>query len=257
MWMNNKNSKSLTTIERSFEIIELIMEMNGARVSEIADTLDLPRSTVHNYLGTLRQQGYLVKEGDEYRIGLRFLWVGGHAASQYLAYQQIRHKVNQLAQETNERVQFIAEENGQGIYVFEMASGDAVQTDVRIGKCEYLHTIAAGKAILAHLPESRVKKIIGYWGLPEKTENTITDEAKLFHQLEEIRERGFAINDEERIMGQRAVGVPIFNELNNEVTAISLSSPTNRMKGDWFKSEIPNKLLGVANEIELNLQFSE
>lgn len=256
MRMDNNNTKTLTTIERTFEIVKLVKERDGARVSQVAEELDMPRSTAHNYLGTLCEEGYLVKDGDEYRIGLQFLGLGGHAASRQPGYQLLRTKVNQLADETKERAQVIAEENGRGIYIYEMTCSNAVQTDVQIGKHVHLHTTSAGKAILAHLPEERLKQIIDYWGLPERTEYTITDEEELRNSLQNIRGCGYAFNDEERIKGQRAVGVPVLDEKNDIVTALSVSGPKNRLKGDWFTEEIPDILLGIANEIELNLKFS-
>lgn len=256
MRMDNNGTKTLTTIERTFEIVELVKQLNGARVSQVAKELDMPRSTTHNYLGTLCEVGYLVKDGEEYRIGLQFLGLGGHAASRHPGYQLLRTKVNQIADETKERAQVIAEENGRGVYIYEMTGSNAVQTDVQIGKHVHLHTTSAGKSILAHLPEERLEQIIEYWGLPERTEHTITDEEELRDCLQNIRDRGYAFNDEERIQGQRAVGVPVLDEKNDIITALSVSGPKNRLKGDWFTEEIPDILLGIANEVELNLKFS-
>lgn len=257
MELGNNNQKSLTTIETTFNIIEYIMDSQGARVSDIAASLDLPRSTAHNYLGTLHQQGYLVKDGEQYCIGLPFLTLGGHAAANRPGYQLLRTKVNQLATETGERAQCIVEQNGIGFYIYDMSSGNAVQTDVQVGKQVPLHMTSAGKAILAYLPDEDVEQIIEYWGLPRRTEHSITEKKKLLEELREIREQKYAFNDEERIIGQRAVGVPILDENGNVITGLSVSGPKNRLKGEWFTSEIPDILLGIANEIELNLQFSD
>lgn len=257
MGFDNDSKKSLTTIETAFEIVEYIMSTDGARVSEVSDRLDLPRSTVHNYLGTLHQQGYLMKHDEQYRIGLRFLTLGGHAAARQQGYQLLRTKVNQIADETNERAQSIVEEDGKGFYIYETTGSDAVRTDVQVGKQVHLHTTSAGKAILAHLPGARVEKVIDYWGLPARTERTITNRDELLRELDTVREQGYAFNDEERIMGQRAVGVPILDKHGEIITSLSVSGPKNRLKGDWFREEIPDVLLGVANEIELNLQFSD
>lgn len=255
MQLGDNSQKSLTTIANTFDIVEFIMDSKGARVATIADSLDLPRSTVHNYLGTLQQLGYLVKIGEQYHIGLPYLTLGGHAAANLPGYQLLRTKVNQLATETGERAQCIVEQNGRGYYVYDMSDGNAVQTDVRIGKQTSLHTTSAGKAILAYLPEEEVDQIIEYWGLSEQTRHTITERDRLLDELQEIREQKYAFNDEERIIGQRAVGVPILDENDHVICGLSVSGPKNRLKGDLFRSEIPDILLGVANEIELNLQF--
>lgn len=103
-------------------------------------------------------------------------------------------KVQKLAAETNERAQFIVEENSRRYYTHTENGEDAVLADARTGKRIYLHDSTAGKSILAQLPESRVRKIINSWGLPAYTEYTITDESELFEELEQIREQGYALN---------------------------------------------------------------
>lgn len=247
---------SLGTVENAFQIIEWLQENDGGRVSEVADHFDLPRSTTHNYLSTLLQCGYLSKEGDEYHINLKFLCLGGHAATRKRFYELTKPKVQKIALETGERVQFIAEENGRGIYVHEAMGDKAVRTDVRIGKVSYLHTMSAGKAILARMDEERVREIIDRWGLPRKTENTITDESALFTALEDIRERGYAVNREERTDRQRAVGVAIRAPDSDTIGAISVSGPSHRLQDERFSKEVPDLLLGIKDELHLNLKHS-
>lgn len=250
----NTRRKSLSTIERAFEIIEHVKAVDGARVSEVAADLDLPKSTAYNHLSTLEQLGYLVKEGDEYHISLQFLDLGGYTATRKKANREALPKLKALARETGERAQFVVEENGYGYFIYGYLGDQAVQTDVRMGMCTHLHTTSAGKSILANLPPSRVTTILDGRGLPERTRHTITDRDQLETELEAIRERGFAFNREERIEGQNAVGVPLMLD-GRVVGALSVSGPTNRMKGDWFEQEIPDLLLGTANELELNLSF--
>ncbi|WP_430540827.1 IclR family transcriptional regulator [Natrialbaceae archaeon AArc-T1-2] len=245
----------LKTVVRTFEIVEFIKDREGARVLEVSEHFDLPNSTVHSYLASLHELGYLVKDGDEYHVGLQFLHVGGHAATRHRAYQMARPKVKELAMETNERAQFIVEEFGYGIYLHMETGDNAVETDVRIGKMASLHTTSAGKAILAHLPEEQVMRIVDRYGLSKRTENTITDPDALLEELETIRDRGYAYNDGERITGMRAVGVPITDVEDDVVGALSVSGPAHRMKGNWYEKEIPDLLLGTANELELNLTY--
>ncbi|MFC7157194.1 IclR family transcriptional regulator [Halomarina halobia] len=249
------NGRSLKTIERSFEIVEHLMERDGARVSELASHLGLPKSTVHSYLTTLHGIGYLIKEGDEYHVGLRFLDVGGYAANRKRAYRMAGPKVKELAEETKERAQFIVEESGYGIYLHHEIGSQAVRTDVRVGKRTHLHTISAGKAILAYLPEHEVRRIIDERGLIRKTAHTITDEETLFDDLERVREQGYALNREERIDGQCAIGAPVRID-DRVIGAFSVSGPTHRMKGERLEREIADLLLGTANELELNMAYS-
>jgi len=253
---SNKTGRTVKTTETAFTIIEGLEELDGARVTELADHLGLADSTVHSHLATLLEMGYVVKEGDQYQIGSRFLNLGEAAKERKEAFDLVKPKVEQLAEETEERCQFIVEEHGRGVYLHRETGSRAVWTDSGLGRRIYLHSTAAGKTVLATLSDERVEEIIERWGLPPLTDQTITDPDELFAELETVREQGFATNVEESTEGLRAVGVPIVDGDGKLVGALSVSGPSHRMKGEWFESEIPNLLLGTANELELNLKYS-
>lgn len=250
-----EGTKRLTTIQKSSEIIETVRELDGARVSELAGHTGIASSTVHSHLATLEELGYLVKEGDTYHVGLRFLHLGGYACHRRPEFKLAKEKVEELAAETDERVQFIVEEHGRGIYLYTMTGANAVQVNARIGKQTQLHASAAGKAILANRPDSEVKRILDRHPPVAMTENTMTDVDALFEELDDIKNRGYSFNREESISGLRAIGVPVSDSDGSVVGALSISAPTNRMTGKRFEKELPNLLLGAANELELNLAF--
>jgi DNA-binding IclR family transcriptional regulator len=160
-----------------------------------------------------------------------------------------------LAEKTDERALFMTEEHGRAVYLYRGVGNHAVRTNSRIGTYRHLHTIAGGKAMLAHMADPRIEAILNRWGLPRQTENTITEREELFDRLAEIRERGVAFNDEETIEGLRAVAVPILGPDDTVYGALSVSGPSHRIRGEWFEDEIPNLLLGTANELELNLEY--
>jgi DNA-binding IclR family transcriptional regulator len=248
--------RTVKTTETAFTIIEGLEELDGARVTELADHLGLAASTVHSHLATLYEMGYVVKEGDRYLIGSRFLKLGETAKERKEAYELARPKVKALAEETEERCQFIVEEHGRGVYLHRETGSRAVWTDSGLGKRVFLHSTASGKSVLANLPEERVDAILDRWGLPAQTDNTITDRTELFEELDVIRERGYAVNKEESTDGLRAVGVPVMDGSGDLLGALSVSGPSHRMKGEWFEREIPDLLLGTANELKLNLKYS-
>lgn len=255
--MVDQDGLRLTTIEKAFQIIETIMQMDGARVTPLAKRLELAPSTVHNHLRTLTHLEYLVKEGDEYHVGLQFLDLGGYASQRRPGMRFIKDKAAELADETGERVQFIAEEYGYGIYLTTMTGENAVQVDARVGKRTHLHASAAGKTILANLPPERLDAYLDTHDLPQLTENTITTQDELREELSTIKETGVGFNREESIEGLHAIGAVIKDRENDGVLgAMSISGPTNRLKGDRFKEELPQLLLGTTNELELKIEFS-
>jgi DNA-binding IclR family transcriptional regulator len=244
------------SVERAMEIVETVMEMEGAGVSELAAELDMAKSTVHGYLATLHRLGYLVKEGERYQIGTRFLRFGEYSRTRKPEYGMAAKKVTELAEETEERSQFVIEELGRGVFLYRESGAHAVETGSGTGKRMYLHSTSAGKAILAHLPDETVDGILDRWGLPAVTPATITDEGTLRDELADIRDRGFALNREENIEGLHAVGVPVQLQDGTVIGALSISGPTHRLKGEYLLDDLPDLLLGTANELELNITYS-
>lgn len=253
---SNTGQRRIKALEKSIEIVDALQELDGARVTELADHLGLPASTVHSHLATLESNEYLVKEGDVYHIGLKFLHHGGYASRRKDGYDMAIEKVHEIAAETRERAQFTVEEHGRLIYIHTATGDHAVHVDARIGKRSFIHASAAGKSILANLPAPRIDEILDSVPLDAVTANTITDRDRLDEELATIREQGYSFNKEESIEGLRAVGVPIHGPDGRVIGAFSVSGPTHRMKGEWFEAEIPDLLLGTANELELNIAYS-
>lgn len=255
--MNKKSGgRQVQTTMTSLEIIETLRELDGARVTELAEVLDRSPSTVHAHLSTLVGADYVVKSGDIYHLSLHFLGLASYVRNRRNAYRIADSYTDQLARETECRAVFVVEENGRGVYMYTYSGKHAVWKYSTVGKRFHLHQTAAGKAILSRLPRERVIDIVEEWGLPAKTENTITDRSVLLEELEAIEDRGVAFNDEEQLDGVKAVGVPVDGSDGRVVGAFSVASPANRMTEDRFEDEIPKILLGVANEFELENSMS-
>jgi len=237
-------------VDTTLDIVNHLHQVGTASIEEVAESVGIGTSTAHRHLTTLHERGYVVREENEYELSLRFLTHGGRRRETLPANEQIHRKVRQLSKDTSERVQFITEEHGDRVYMYTHAGPDAVKTDATIGKRGPLHVSAAGKAILANLPTDRQKQIL------DDTVPPATDErAALDEELETIRERGYAFNDQESTSGLRAVGVPVRCENETVLGAISVSGPANRLTGEYFRKELPNLLLGTVNEIELNIEY--
>lgn len=253
--MKNEANKPVTTTLTSFDILEHIHQSDGATTTEVANGNDLAKSTAHRHLLTLRDAGWLVKEGTEFHLSLRFLELGNHAQSRKPAYDLVKPKLEQVAKVTGERCQFIIEENGYGVYLHTALGDHAVRTDSGEGRRVFLNIISAGKAILANLEEDRVREIIEMHGLPEATPNTITEEEELFEELREIRERGYATNHGESTEGLRAVSVPVTDPGEAVIGALGVSGPKHRLSHERIEEELVDFLLGVVNEIELDIKY--
>ncbi|ELZ18749.1 IclR family transcriptional regulator [Haloterrigena salina JCM 13891] len=248
--------RPVETVETAFDIVDVLKRDDGAGITDIADELGLAKSTVHRHVKTLESRGLLVREGDVYRISTWFLDYGIHVRNRHRLYDVARPKVDELAAETNEKVWCVIEEHGMGVHIYGAEGRHSVKTHARIGQRTYLHQFAAGKAILAHLPDNRIESILEDYGLAAQTDQTITERDELHDQLATIRDRGYAFNREESVIGVHAVGAPIRNKSGTAIGAISVAGPANRLRDDLMTEELPSLLLGATNEVEINLAHS-
>ncbi|WP_135855364.1 IclR family transcriptional regulator [Halorussus salinus] len=254
--MGREAKNPVKTTQRSLDVIEALQETDGARLTELADRLDLPNSTVHNHLSTLMERDYVFKDGDIYRVSLRFLDLGEHARKRRKIYDLAKPEIRELADETGEVANLLVEENGWGVFLWSSEGENAVPLDIHPGKHVHLHATAVGKCILAHLSEKRVDEIVARRGLPAETDRTITDRGALADELETVRNRGYAIDDEERLPGMRCIGTTVKSESGNIIGAISVSGPTSAMGMDRLTDSLADQLRGAANVIELKVAYS-
>lgn len=246
----------METIDKSVRILRALVEENGARIAEVSQNLDIPDSTVHAHLSALSDHGLVQKHGDEYHIGPKFLYFSGSLLYDNDIYPLIESKVKYIAQETGERTQFIIEHDGKAVYLFAETVGEkAVKADVRPGKIVDLHSTAAGKAILAGYDDDEVESLLGDGELAQYTEHTLTNKERLRENLEQIREREYAVNDQERINKQRAIGVALNDSFEKPIGAFSVSGPTHRINDKDLHERLPNLLMGIAEEVELTIQY--
>lgn len=246
----------LRTTKISLQVVECLKERNGGRVEEVSSHLDIAPSTAHRHLQTLRHFGYVVKRGDVYHVGLQFLTMGGYARDQIPSIDLARSAVDGLARQTGERAQFVAEEQGQRVFLYTASGENAVRAEAKIGRRGTLHSSAAGKAILAEFPEEKIRRIVDRYGLPAITENTITEYDELLKELDRIRDRDVAFNREESTPGLRAVATSVLSPNGAVFGALSVSGPADRFKGDRLESEFPDVVRGLAHELELNTKYS-
>lgn len=245
----------IRSVQTTTRIIEALCELDGAGVSEIAADLDLPTSTVFDHLRTLEQNEFVTSDDDGYHVSTRFLDIGGHARKRDHLYQIAEPEIQKIARQTGEHANLVIEEFGRAVFYAKAEGEDAFQLDTHVGRTVHLSTTSAGKAILAELPDREIDSIIDEHGLPRVTDHTITDREQLFEEIEVTRERGYAVDDEERIPGVRCVGAAITTDDGDVLGAISISGPKSGMQNERFRTDIPDLVLRTANVVEVNLKY--
>lgn len=240
--------------ETLFTLVEYLRSSDGAGVTELAERTGLAKSTVHGHLTTMREHGYVVKEGDRYRLGLQFFDTGQYVRTQHRIYGAAKPSIDDLVEATCEMAWLMTHENGRVMYLYGGGGRTDVDVNALTGSWAHMHCNSGGKAILAHLPDPAVDRVIERHGLPAKTENTITDRAELVEELETVRERGYALNLKEDLSGIHAVGVPVVYE-GTVRGAIAIAGPAHRVTRDRCENELVDQLRAATNDVELNLAY--
>lgn len=252
--MSDPADPGIRSVEITLSIIRALQERGRARLSELADELDRSKSTIHGHLRTLERNNLVTRQGDAFRLSLTFLDISHDIKTRHYNYSIIKEVVDELASETGEYAQFGSDEHGRLIYLYRTGSGTEINEHFELSITESLHCTALGKAMLAFMPEERVGDIVDRRGLERMTENTITEYDELIAELEAIRERGYAVDDEEFATGLRCVAAPVIenHRYHSEVHgSIGVLGPVTRLTDDRLREELATRVKRSANLIEI------
>lgn len=249
---SNLPVKSLQT---TFELVEEIIERNGAGISELAVATDRPRSTIYDHIVTLHELEYLIEIEDQYHVSSDFLRMGDIARQNREVYQAASSELKRLADETGEHASLAVEEHGKAVLIATEEGEEAIPVNIYNGIIMHMHTAAPGKAILPFLNENRISEITDRHRLIARTENTITDLEALEEELEWIREHKYALDNEERLTGMRSIAVPIIDRNDRVRGSLSIFGPTNRITDGLFHEEFPDLLMRSGNIVEVLMNY--
>src|SRR5262249_19936148 len=229
MIMSVSENNSSTAVERAFAILEAVSERGaGMTNSEISRKLEIPKSTASYLLNTLTQLGYLNKEEEtnRYRLGLKMMSLGRAVQIGEDLKEVALPVMRKLVERTALTVHLAVLDHGEAVYLEKVDAPSFIQMNTWIGKRMQVNATAVGKAMAAYLKEYEIEAIIKQQGLKKRTPKTITAPAKFWQELEKVREKGYAVDDEENSMGARCVAAAVFDGAGNAIAAIGVSGTT-------------------------------
>lgn len=221
-------SGGVQSVQRALDLFEIVSAAGGhLAIGEIAAATDIPLPTIHRILRTLVERGYMRQlPNRRYALGFRLVPLGVVANSMVGANAQ--WVLTDLVDAIGETANLAVLSGEHAAYVAQAPSRHAMRMFTEVGRQVELHSTGVGKAILSQLDDDEVARVLQRIGLPAHTEHTITDEASLLAELRRIRERGYALDDEEQEAGVRCVAVPIVAGTAARM-AVSVSGPVSRM----------------------------
>jgi DNA-binding IclR family transcriptional regulator len=216
----------------------------------------LPRATAFRLLATLEQCGYVVKDGVDYSLGFK-LFVLGNVVAEGLDLRRVAHRhLEGLRDTTGETVQLAILDNWQIVHLDRAISNQSVAYMVsQVGTILPAYCTALGKALLAFQHEDMVDAWASTQELRRHTATTITTADGLLEELRRIRARGYSIDNEEREVGVRCVGAPVFDRDGEAIAAISLGAPTDRLPRSIEGSEVAMQVVATGLAISRELGY--
>jgi DNA-binding IclR family transcriptional regulator len=246
-------SRRVRSVEKAFKIISYIQQRGQTDVSTISAELDLPKSTVHNYVTTLESMGYAVSENGSHRLGLRFLTHGMAARTVSSKHFNPESILESVADKISYPVWWLTGEAGRAIFVYESCNKqDSEPVYGQIGRRTDLHAHAPGKAILSQLSDEKIRRVAERHGLPKHTDQTVTDIESLLADIRQIRDRGFAVNENETRLDIGSVGAG-FRDQANQIHALGVFYDV-RQQTDLQQERLGETLANRVTSLEPEIQ---
>jgi len=223
--LEKKTSSTVGSVTRALNLVDYVMTgpSEGLTLTEIAREMKSSKSAALATLRTLVEHGYLrmSEPGPRYLPGMSLIRLGDLASARDPIASVSRPIMNDLNKKTGLTVRIARNDDGYPVFVDRVDGPGVVRFFTPLGVREYPHVSSVGKAILAELPDERIREIAEECGLAARTPKTITSLTKLMADIRQIRKRGYGIDDEEDAQGVVCIGAAFYDHFGNCAGGIS------------------------------------
>jgi IclR family transcriptional regulator, KDG regulon repressor len=223
-------------------------------LADLAARTGIPRPTAFRLLTTLEQAGFVAKVGGEYQLGIKCFVLGNIVASSLDLREKAQRHLERLRDATGETVHLAVLDRWEVLYLERLQSPHPIGfMRSRIGGVVPAYCTSLGKTLLAFKPQDEVEAWLSTEALKTMTPRTITSPRRLIKELRAIRERGYALDEEEHEIGVRCIAAPIGNHAGDVVAAISVAGPAERMPRPLIGSGMAAAIVAAARAISTEL----
>lgn len=255
-------AQTLQALDRGLAVLVHLARVNELGVSELARTMGINKSTIYRVLSTLKASGFVDQNPltGKYALGIRAFEVGVAVANRLGLLEQASPEMEVLAQRFNETVNLAVLDGAEIIYLHKIESSEPLRLGLRVGTRVPAYCSALGKCLLAFLDSREFRNWSQLWmpndgRLETFTPRTIATPLALADELDLIRRRGFALDDEEYKPGIRCLAAPVYNHLGQLVAAISLAAPAVRLTIERLNEEVGPAVVETARRISEHLGY--
>lgn len=247
--MESKNPIQVS--ERIFHTIEYLAQSGPTGLQDLSSELGLNKSTVHRILNSLICMDYVRQDGEtsKYSLSFKFCKISNQILAQNSMVDIARPYIKQLAELSGETVHLVQIDNIHAVYIDKVESPrNSVRLVSMVGKSIPLYCSGVGKAMLADMPDEKIRSVWEQSDIQKITEYTITDFSRFQKAIQDIRRNGYSLDNEENEAGVRCIAVSLKSFQGKPSYAVSISAPKDRMDDDRIQ-ELKSMILDAKEKI--------
>lgn len=234
---DGESSGQVQSLCRALSILNVIAEDDhGMTMTDISQRAGLPMSTTHRLLTTLQHERYVRYDNDQslWKMGVQAFIIGNAFVQSRDIIATSRPFMTALMEKSGETTNLAVVDQGECIYLAQVECRQMMRVQAKPGSRVPIHSSAVGKALMAAMPVEKAKKFIQMREFERATDKTVIDQRALCKEIEEVRQNGYARDDEEHCVGLRCVASAIYDEFGEPIAAVSLSGPRARVEDERF-----------------------
>lgn len=231
------NTGQVQSLCRALSILNVIAdEDRGMTMTDIAQRSSLPLSTTHRLLTTLQHERYVRFDNEQslWMMGVQAFIIGNAFVHSRDIIATSRPFMMGLMEKSGETVNLAVADQGECIYLAQVECRQMMRVQAKPGSRVPMHSSAVGKALLSAMQESKARKFLFMRELERGTDKTVVDVKALNTEIEDVRAKGFGLDDQEHCVGLRCVASVIYDEFGEPMAAVSLSGPLARIGDERF-----------------------
>lgn len=251
------SDNKVQTIDRTLDIIELLAtSREGLGVTEIGQKIDLHKSTVYRLLTALLDRGYIEKDPktSTYKIGLKFIEISGLFLKKLELKTEALPFMRQLAEKVGQPVHLAILEGTDVIYIEKVELVNSIRMYSQIGRRVPVYCSAIGKILLTGLTPEHFTEVLESIKFEKLTSNTVVSKEDLIHELDGVKAKGWAVDNEEHENNIRCIAAPIFDYTGKIIAAVSVSGDS-RIINQESDLEIAGYVIDVAGNISKRMGY--
>ncbi|WP_370632885.1 HTH-type transcriptional regulator BhcR [Hasllibacter sp. MH4015] len=251
-WDDKTAQNTIKSLDRAMEVFEHLSETSGVTLSELAENLGQSPATIYRILVTLEGRGLVEfdRAAQHWLIGARAFVIGARYLRRTTLVDRARPVLRRLMEETGETANLGIARGSHVLFVGQVETHATIRAFFPPGTLSPMHASGIGKALLAQMSDDRLSRLFATAPLDQFTQRTLTEPAHLRADLEATRDRGYAIDDEEKNEGMRCIAAPVFDLSGGAVAGISVSGPASRVSPGQVQP-LAGAVMAAAEELSL------